>query len=185
MAATRRWRRRLRDFQPEELAEEVKASGLRGRGGAGFATGVKWGFLPKESAQATLPLRQRRRERAGHLQRPHDYGGQPASGGRGHDPRRLRHARCTTPSSTFAASCPRPTSRSSAPCKRPTRRAAGQEYPRQRLRSGDHRASWRGSLHLRRGERAAGVAGGQARLSTPQAAVPGGRRPLRRPDGHQ
>jgi NADH-quinone oxidoreductase subunit F len=41
----------LRDFQPEELAEEVKASGLRGRGGAGFATGVKWGFLPKESAR--------------------------------------------------------------------------------------------------------------------------------------
>jgi NADH-quinone oxidoreductase subunit F len=41
----------LRDFQPEELAEEVKSSGLRGRGGAGFATGVKWGFLPKESAR--------------------------------------------------------------------------------------------------------------------------------------
>jgi NADH-quinone oxidoreductase subunit F len=41
----------LRDFQPEALAEEVKVSGLRGRGGAGFATGVKWGFLPKESAR--------------------------------------------------------------------------------------------------------------------------------------
>jgi NADH-quinone oxidoreductase subunit F len=41
----------LRDFQPEELGEEVKVSGLRGRGGAGFATGVKWGFLPKESAR--------------------------------------------------------------------------------------------------------------------------------------
>jgi len=41
----------LRDLQPEQLAEEVKASGLRGRGGAGFATGVKWGFLPKESAR--------------------------------------------------------------------------------------------------------------------------------------
>ncbi len=39
----------LRDFQPDDLVEEVKKSGLRGRGGAGFATGVKWGFLPKES----------------------------------------------------------------------------------------------------------------------------------------
>jgi NADH-quinone oxidoreductase subunit F len=32
----------------EKIREEVKASGLRGRGGAGFPTGVKWGFMPKE-----------------------------------------------------------------------------------------------------------------------------------------
>jgi NADH-quinone oxidoreductase subunit F len=41
----------LTSFEPDQLAEEVKQSGLRGRGGAGFATGVKWGFLPKESAK--------------------------------------------------------------------------------------------------------------------------------------
>lgn len=35
--------------QPEEVIEEVKKSGLRGRGGAGFPTGVKWGFLPKDN----------------------------------------------------------------------------------------------------------------------------------------
>ncbi|HYN88042.1 MAG TPA: NADH-quinone oxidoreductase subunit NuoF [Ardenticatenaceae bacterium] len=34
-------------MKPEEVADVVKASGLRGRGGAGFPTGVKWGFLPK------------------------------------------------------------------------------------------------------------------------------------------
>ena len=30
------------------LIEEVKASGLRGRGGAGFSTGLKWSFMPKK-----------------------------------------------------------------------------------------------------------------------------------------
>lgn len=33
---------------PEAIIEEIKASGLRGRGGAGFPTGMKWSFMPKE-----------------------------------------------------------------------------------------------------------------------------------------
>ena len=31
------------------IIEEMKQSGLRGRGGAGFPTGMKWSFMPKES----------------------------------------------------------------------------------------------------------------------------------------
>ena len=34
-------------ISPEEVVEMVKASGLRGRGGAGFPTGLKWSFMPK------------------------------------------------------------------------------------------------------------------------------------------
>jgi len=34
-------------MQPGQVMDEVKASGLRGRGGAGFPTGVKWSFIPK------------------------------------------------------------------------------------------------------------------------------------------
>ncbi len=34
-------------MKPEDIVEEVKKSGLRGRGGAGFPTGMKWGFLAK------------------------------------------------------------------------------------------------------------------------------------------
>jgi NADH-quinone oxidoreductase subunit F len=33
----------------DAIIEEIKASGLRGRGGAGFPTGMKWSFMPKES----------------------------------------------------------------------------------------------------------------------------------------
>src|SRR5712675_1939549 len=40
---------KARSLKPEEIIEEVKASGLRGRGGAGFPTGLKWSFMPKES----------------------------------------------------------------------------------------------------------------------------------------
>jgi NADH-quinone oxidoreductase subunit F len=40
---------------PEDVVETVKASGLRGRGGAGFPTGVKWGFLPPEDPADPKP----------------------------------------------------------------------------------------------------------------------------------
>ncbi len=40
----------LRDgMSPEQIIEEMKASGLRGRGGAGFPTGLKWSFMPRSA----------------------------------------------------------------------------------------------------------------------------------------
>lgn len=42
------WRKILAEkITPEEVINEVKASGLRGRGGAGFPTGLKWSFMPR------------------------------------------------------------------------------------------------------------------------------------------
>ncbi len=41
----------LHEYKPPDVIELVKKSGLRGRGGAGFPTGMKWGFVPKESGK--------------------------------------------------------------------------------------------------------------------------------------
>jgi NADH-quinone oxidoreductase subunit F len=41
-------------MRPDDIVAEVKASNLRGRGGAGFATGVKWGFVPKDAKAVHL-----------------------------------------------------------------------------------------------------------------------------------
>jgi NADH-quinone oxidoreductase subunit F len=37
-------------MKPAEIIDEVKKSGLRGRGGAGFPAGMKWSFIPKDSS---------------------------------------------------------------------------------------------------------------------------------------
>ncbi|HEY4978553.1 MAG TPA: NADH-quinone oxidoreductase subunit NuoF [Candidatus Acidoferrum sp.] len=42
----------LKEMTPETIIEEVKKSSLRGRGGAGFPTGMKWSFVPKDSPKA-------------------------------------------------------------------------------------------------------------------------------------
>ncbi len=44
----------LLDLGSEKIIDEVKKSGLRGRGGAGFSTGLKWSFMPKNPLKAYL-----------------------------------------------------------------------------------------------------------------------------------
>jgi NADH-quinone oxidoreductase subunit F len=43
--------RKALGMEPAAIIEQVKASGLRGRGGAGFPTGLKWSFMPKPSGR--------------------------------------------------------------------------------------------------------------------------------------
>ncbi len=45
-------RKALSTMTPQDILEEVKASGLRGRGGAGFPTGLKWSAVPPEDEMA-------------------------------------------------------------------------------------------------------------------------------------
>jgi NADH-quinone oxidoreductase subunit F len=42
------FKKAVTEMTPQSILDTVKAAGLRGRGGAGFPTGVKWGFLPKD-----------------------------------------------------------------------------------------------------------------------------------------
>ena len=46
----------VKNMAPHEVTDEMKRSGLRGRGGAGFPTGLKWSFMPpvKEGAPRYL-----------------------------------------------------------------------------------------------------------------------------------
>ena len=37
----------FKEMSPDQVTDEVKKSGLRGRGGAGFPAGMKWGFIAK------------------------------------------------------------------------------------------------------------------------------------------
>ena len=173
-------------MQPDELIALVKDSNLRGRGGAGFPTGMKWQFIPQA--------------KPGEAAKPHYVVVNADEGEPGtcrdlplmmNDPHsmiegiiiacyavRAQHAFVYIRGEAVHA------------IRRVTQAVneayatgyLGDERAGQRAALRHHRARRRRCLHLRRGDRAAGLAGGQARPAPAQAAVPGDQRPLRRAD---
>ena len=89
-------------MRPEDITDEVKASNLRGRGGAGFATGVKWGFVPKDAKTVHLVVNADESEPGTCKDRELDVLGS-APPHRGHDHLGARAQGACTTTSTSAA----------------------------------------------------------------------------------
>ena len=164
---------------PEQIIDEVKKSNLRGRGGAGFPTGMKWSFVPKGNRQAEIHPLQCRRKRAGYLQGSPADGNGSASVDRGHGDCRPRswsesrlhlHTRRISLHHRHHGSSSRRSLRAGL---------SRQEYSRQWFRFRALHAHRRRRLRVRRGIRADGIARREARLSAHPPSVSCRRRPVR------
>ena len=100
----------------------MKKSNLRGRGGAGFPTGMKWSFVPKDIGEAEIYFVQRGRKRAGHLQGPSADGNGPAPVDRRDGHCRARGRRRIRATSTFAANIATSWTSWTPPSRKPTRK---------------------------------------------------------------
>ena len=83
----------LTEMEPDDVIKAMSDSGLRGRGGAAFPTGVKWSFMVRSPGPPKYMLCNCEEGRPGSLQRQGHPGERPAHPARRSDDRRLRHAR--------------------------------------------------------------------------------------------
>ena len=181
------WEKILREQTPrEKIIEEVKASGLRGRGGAAFPTGVKWSFMPRTSPVQKYAVCNSDESEPGTCHdrdilryNPHSVIEGMAIGG---------YAMTATVGYNYIRGeflgepIPRFEARSGGGLRGGTAR---QEHSRQRRGLRPAHVHRRGRLHLRRRNGAARVPRGQARQAALQAAVSGELRPVRQADHHQ
>ena len=165
--------RKALTMPPADVVTLVKDSGLRGRGGAGFPTGMKWSFIPQDNPKPKYLVVNADESEPGTckdiplmMASPHtlvegviisayairaNYAFIYVRGEVLHVVRRLQQA----VREVYSAGLRRP------------------QHPRHRLRPGDHRARRRRRVHLRRGDRAAGLPRRSPRPAATAAAVPG------------
>ena len=122
-AATRRCARVLTTMTPAEVRDEITKSGLRGRGGAGYPTGLKWNTVAKATGAPQVRHLQRRRGRPRRVHGPQRARERPAPRARGHGDRGLRGRRQRRATSTAAPSTRSPSSGCARRSARP--RSAG------------------------------------------------------------
>ena len=176
-------------MDPDDVIATVKDSGLRGRGGAGFPTGTKWSFIPQDDTGAGA--------------KPHYLviNADESEPGTCKDiPLMLTTPHFLVEGAIIAAYAIRahhafiyvrgevvPVLRrlQAAVAEAYDGRLPGQRHRRLGLRPGTDRARRGGRLHLRRRDRAAGLAGGPPRPAAAAAAVSRRRRAVRLPDGGQ
>ena len=168
---------------PEQIIELVKASRLRGRGGAGFPTGIKWSIVPKQSEKPKYlcvtptkasPARSRTASswrRPPPADRGHAIAAYAIGANVGYIYVRGEYVLAIR---TLEAAIDEARAK-----------GYGREHPRLGLRLRHAHPLRRRRLHLRRRDRDDGFARGQAGAAAAQAAVPGGRRALGQPDRHQ
>ena len=77
----------------EQMIDEVKKSGLRGRGGAGFPTGLKWSFMPRKAPGQKYIVCNSDESEPGTCKDRDILRFNPHAADRGHGHRRLRHRR--------------------------------------------------------------------------------------------
>ena len=153
-------------LKPNDIIEQVKASGLRGRGGAGFPTGLKWSFIPKDTPKPKYLACNADESEPGTFKDRVLMERNPHLLHRGCVDRLLRHRREASPTSTSAAS--------STTSQETLERAIDEAYKagflgKNILGTGFRlrrlRAPRRRRVHLRRRDRAARIARRQARHS--------------------
>ena len=173
-------RKALHELDRDEAVYQFVRSGLRGRGGAGFPMGRKASFIPKDSALPAYVVCNADESEPGTFKDRELMEDNPFQLLEGDHDRRLRdrrRARLHLHPRRVRAPGARP--RVSAIAQARAAGLLGTSVMRLRLRLRHHALPRRGRLHLRRGDGAAREPGGQARPAAAQAAVPGGRRPLR------